>query len=261
MGQEMNGTVARLKIPPPELINYTNGHTDVERYRRGAMDVAQQFTLAVNRHAGSLDCQGPILDFGCGSGRLLGALDFGRAEVKACDVGAAVAEFSRKAYPDFDVQHTSLMPPLPFPRDYFGLIYAFSVFSHLPEDIEQVWLAELVRIARSGCLFLLTIHGDWVIEATLPIEKRNEVASKGFDFMKVHSRDHNGLQFPDYYECSYHTSTYVLDKWKKYFDILEIVKGDNPRRHLAAGLSFVSEGGSIPDFQPMGQDLVIARKR
>ena len=77
-----------LIIPPADLIRYTCGHEDVVEYRKSGEEVALQLTLAANRYLGDIRDHGPILDFGCGCGRLLGTIKFGEAEVKACDVGS-----------------------------------------------------------------------------------------------------------------------------------------------------------------------------
>ena len=62
-------------------------------------------------------------------------MKFDGAEVTGCDVGRSVVEFSKEAYPNFNILQTPLMPPLPFADNYFRLIYSFSVFSHLEENI------------------------------------------------------------------------------------------------------------------------------
>ena len=250
-----------IQLPPVALVEYTCGISDIDEYVRSGKEVSTMLSLAAARYAGPLGAQGAVLDFGCGSGRLLGGLSFGQASVTGCDVGAAVAAFSEKAYPHARVVQTGLMPPLPFKDNEFGLVYSFSVFSHLPEEIEQIWLEELHRVGSKNCLYLITVHGEWMIEATLQGEEREDIRRTGFGFKKVHARRNDELDFPEYYEASYHTKMYIHDRWSRWFDIIDVVKGDNPRNYLFDNLDFVSSGGSVPDFRPMGQDLVIARRR
>jgi SAM-dependent methyltransferase len=250
-----------LVIPPEELINYTCGFTSSEEYKKSAVEVGQQFNLVINKYLDTTRDQGPVLDFGCGAGRLLGVLDFGKAIVKGVDVNEEVVTFAKKSYPHAEIIQSNLLPPLPFESGFFKIIYSFSVFSHLSESVENQWLTELNRVAKSGCLFLLSIQGDWFIEATLDPHEQSKVKEKGFEFKKVHFRDHAGIQFPSYYESSYHTSKFIFEKWAKYFDILEIIKGDNPENYLYGDHAFVNSGGIIPNTRPMGQCLVIARKK
>ena len=257
----MFGSLANIKIPPAELIRYTCGTDSAEEYTRSGLEVSTMLTLAANRFGGKLADLGPILDFGCGTGRVLGAMEFGRAEVTGCDVGSQVSKFSKEAYPNFKVLQTPLMPPLPFEDNSFRLIYSFSVFSHLEEKVEHAWLQELHRVGTSNCLYLLTVHGEWMIEQTVQPNEQVEIYKNGFGFKKVHVRKNSNLDFPDYYEASYHTNNYIRENWSKYFEVLEIIKGDDPRRYLYSELQFASKGGVVPDFRPMGQDLVVARRR
>ncbi len=249
-------------VPPDELIRYTCGHTDAAEYVRSGSEVATQLELASLRYFGaSISDFASVLEFGCGSGRVLGSIDFGRADVSACDVGERVAAFTKAAFPRSRVFHSGLEPPLPFESGEFDLIYSFSVFSHLDEDIEALWLEELARIGKPRAGYLLTIHGDWFIEATLPQSERSVVSQQGFLSKKVHARTDDSLDFPKYYESSYHTSKYIYDNWSRWFEIITVIKGDDPNRYLFDALAFRSEGGEIDDFRPMGQDLVVARRR
>lgn len=251
-----------IMLPPPELIRYTCGHEDADEYIKSGQEVATQLNLAAARYFGPIKSEfSNVLDFGCGTGRLLGALDFGSASVSGCDVGEPVSNFSTGAYPDFDIRHTGLYPPLPWESDHFDLIYSFSVFSHLTRDAEDVWLKELLRIGRHDAAYLITIQGDWMVEATLSGDEKAEAEAEGFLFRAVHGRFSDGLDFPEYYESSYHTSEYIHAHWSNFFEIVEVVKGDNPLRYLSGNQKFQSAGGDVPDFRPMGQDLVIARKR
>ena len=66
------------------------------------------------------------------------------------------------AFPGDDVTASAneLAPPLRYEDAQFGLVYAISVFTHLPQDLERAWIDELSRIIAPAGLLLLTTHGD-----------------------------------------------------------------------------------------------------
>jgi SAM-dependent methyltransferase len=243
---------------PAELIRYTCGHDDYESYLRSGYEVASMFDLAVSKTFGRrIDEYDKVLDFGCGAGRL--ARFMHPRELFGCDVNAAVVDFCTETISRGRFDRNDLLPPLPYADETFELVYAFSVFSHLRQDIEEAWLAELVRVGARGCIYLLTVHGDWVIEQTLGVEA--EAARRaGFHFRSVHTRHGSSLDFPDYYEASYHTADWIRDHWGNHFDVVDVISGDDPGRYLPDGAVFEPSVDG-PPLRPMGQDLVIGRKR
>ena len=97
-----------------------------------------------------------VLDFGCGSGRVLRHfLDVAeRAEVYGCDVDEASIEWLRanlspplRPFVSYDE------PVLPQPDDFFDLIYALSVFTHLTHHWAG-WLLELRRVLKPGGILI-----------------------------------------------------------------------------------------------------------
>ena len=58
----------------------------------------------------------------------------------------------------FEVNGAS--PPLPHANEQFDVIYALSVFTHLPEELQLAWLSELSRVLKPGGHLLMTTHGE-----------------------------------------------------------------------------------------------------
>ena len=250
-------------LVPLDLIEYVCGHRDFEEFMRSGMEVFQMLDLAALKHSKKhINGFNSILDFGCGCGRILRFLNKKGLNVSGCDINQKLIDYCKNSYEYCDTYNNDLFPPLKYKNNSFDLIYSFSVFSHLSIDVEKSWLEELLRVGAPGCLYLITIQGDWFIEKTLSPSEISYTEENGFYFKKIHTRsdESSDLNFPEYYESSYKTSEYIRKNWSAYFEVLDVVKGDDPSRYLIPGKQF-EPIGSIPKLRPMGQDLVIARKR
>jgi SAM-dependent methyltransferase len=103
---------------------------------------------------------GRILDFGCGCGRLIRHLPAHTgAELSGSDYNPALIEWCRDNLPFATFETNGLAPPLAFPDASFDFIYARSVFTHLPEDLQHLWIRELHRVLAPGGTLYLTMHG------------------------------------------------------------------------------------------------------
>jgi SAM-dependent methyltransferase len=162
-----------LPLPPRALMMKVAGTPDVEWFVRGGELAADSIREAVERHGGRLEDVRALLDFGCGSGRVMrhwAHLD-GCAR-HGCDTNAAAIEWCRRnlAFARFEVNGAA--PPLPYDDAQFELVYALSVLTHLPEELQRAWLDELRRILARGGLLLVSTHGDAYRERLDPDELR-----------------------------------------------------------------------------------------
>ena len=153
-------------FPDDHLIHRVIGHTSSRReYLQGGVVDATQIRLRLIEAGFDFDRGGCVLDFGCGSGRILQVLarhadtcmlygaDVDKGAIYWCD---AQLKFARAVL-------LPQQPPCAFSDGRFDAVYAFSVFSHLPEDRHRLWLEELHRITKPGAALVLTIQGRKVI--------------------------------------------------------------------------------------------------
>jgi SAM-dependent methyltransferase len=150
-----------LPVPPPQLIVRVAGTPDVEWFLRGGRLAAGSIRAALWRQGRRLEDLAALLDFGCGCGRVLRnwhALP--GTEVAGSDTSEQAVEWCRANLPFARVELNALEPPLAFDDDSFDLVYALSVFTHLPEDLQHRWMHELARVLRPGGFLLLTTHGE-----------------------------------------------------------------------------------------------------
>jgi SAM-dependent methyltransferase len=101
-----------------------------------------------------------FLDFGCGWGRFLryAMNQFPRDRLFATDIDAGiVASCIETGIP---AQYSVIDPlgKLPFADDFFSHAMAYSVFTHLPENVHLNWSAEIIRVLKPGGVFCGTIE-------------------------------------------------------------------------------------------------------
>src|SRR5262245_20455980 len=99
-----------------------------------------------------------VLDFGCGWGRILRFFlkDVESSKLWGIDPMKEIIEFCSNSNKWCRFETMNRRPPTQFADKMFDLIYAYSVFSHLPERMHEDWLVELGRILRPGGLLVVT---------------------------------------------------------------------------------------------------------
>jgi SAM-dependent methyltransferase len=150
-----------LPVPPAKLRMQVAGTPGLEWFLESGREQAQIIRAAVERHRGRLEEVGRMLDFGCGCGRVLRHwADLEGPEIHGSDFNERLANWCGKKLPFVTASVNGLAPPLEYEAERFDLVYAISVFTHLPHDLERAWIEELSRIVEPGGLLLLTTHGD-----------------------------------------------------------------------------------------------------
>jgi len=66
----------------------------------------------------------------------------------------------KKNIPGIIFSKNNLQPPLEYGSNFFDVIYATSVFTHLSEEMHYAWMNELKRICKPSGIIFLTTHGD-----------------------------------------------------------------------------------------------------
>jgi SAM-dependent methyltransferase len=150
-----------LPVPPPRLRVEVAGTPGLEWFLESGRQQAGIIRSAAERNGAQLESLGAMLDFGCGCGRVLrhwAGLE-GLA-VHGSDYNERLVGWCAANLPFVTASVNRLEPPLRFEDEQFDLVYAISVFTHLPHDLERAWVEELSRIVAPGGLLLLTTHGD-----------------------------------------------------------------------------------------------------
>lgn len=98
------------------------------------------------------------LDFGCGWGRYLRFLnkDVSSASLFGVDVHSEVLEVCARLGVPGQLRLIEPVGTLPFPDASIDLAMAYSVFTHLPEDVHLHWARELTRVTKPGAAMFIT---------------------------------------------------------------------------------------------------------
>ena len=149
-----------LPLPPARLRLVVGGTTDANWFLESGRTTAETIRAAADRHGADLDDIERLLDFGCGCGRVTRHWHGLAAAVHGSDYNAALVGWCRRNLSFATFTANSVGPPLALAAESSDVVYAVSVLTHLPEDLQHAWLAELRRVLRPGGLLILTTHGD-----------------------------------------------------------------------------------------------------
>ncbi|WP_433942387.1 class I SAM-dependent methyltransferase [Brevundimonas diminuta] len=156
-----------------------------------------------------------VLDFGCGCGRVLTPMQarYPHLVVTGADIDGEAVSWLADVVPGKFVALPH-EPPAPFESKTFDLIYGVSVFTHLPEDLQFAWLAELRRIIRPDGFVLLTVHGEsWFNPHSWSLAQ----ARGGFHYDESAPLT-DGL--PGFYKNTYHSRAYIRERWGQEFEVV-----------------------------------------
>ncbi len=142
-------------LPPRRLMVRVAGTADADWFLRSGRAAYD----AIADHV-PLEEVADVLDFGCGCGRVLRYWRDAAGLVAGSDRDGGAVDWCRSNLGFARVERNALAPPLSFPDASFDLVYALSVFTHLPADLQTAWRDELARVLRPGGRLLLTTHGS-----------------------------------------------------------------------------------------------------
>jgi SAM-dependent methyltransferase len=199
------------------------GATSADNYLYGGLTSASG-VRAVATALGSPPSKATrILDWGCSSGRVIRWFGDVRArtELVGTDINDVAVRWCQKNLPLASFRTNRHRPPLPFPDEHFDLVYGISVLTHLDQDFERAWLAEIWRVSRPEALILLSVHGeDWAEHSLDPAELA-EFGRRGFLYKRAGPGSIEGL--PDFYQLAFHSRRYIERTWARLFDVLMYV--------------------------------------
>jgi SAM-dependent methyltransferase len=177
----------------------------------------------------SLDFQiaGPVLDCGCGAGRLLRHFSSAqKVEVWGSDIDHDNLDACNKDYPSTQLALLPLQPPTQLPQGYFGLVIGISVMTHLSKANQELWFAELRRIVWPRGLVLLSVQGDaqsaLYREAADLLRRRD---TEGFVVKGINPAINNIIGEQTYYLDVIQSRHDTVERWTSDFEVVEFIGG------------------------------------
>ena len=163
-----------LPVPPARLRILTTASPSVEWFIQSGQAAAESIRELLERNAVPMTEIGSILDFGCGCGRVVRHWANVPTRIHGCDYNAALVDWCHCRLPFARFETNSLAPPLPYAHASFDLVYALSVFTHLPRPLQQQWMGELARVLTSTGYLIVSTHGEASLDTLTEVE-RNRV--------------------------------------------------------------------------------------
>jgi SAM-dependent methyltransferase len=164
-----------------------------------------------------------VLDFGCGSGRMLRqfAAEAEEAEFWGCDLDrTSIAWLQENLSPPFRFFESSEQPDVPLESAKFDLIYAFSVYTHFTDNW-AAWMLEHHRLLAEGGLLFVTFLGEGMSEGLIG-EPWDEDRIGMNTLMHGNPWDEGG-------PVAFNSPWWIRAHWGRAFEILELCP------NLAAG--------------------------
>ena len=216
-----------LPLPPTRLRAQVGpAHADASSFLRSGREHADLIDELLGEDGSSLEEVRALLDFGCGCGRVIRHwAGLPRMQVFGCDIDGRMVEWCAAHLPFADVRVTPLSPPLPYDDAAFDLVYAFSVFTHLPEDLQRAWIDELTRVARPGGHLLITTLGGYYLSLGRLTEAEQERFGAGNVVVLYEGSPGTSL-------CSaYHPPEYVTGTLAAGLELVSLREAADDARH------------------------------
>jgi SAM-dependent methyltransferase len=136
-----------------------------------------------------------------------------------------MVSWCRAHLPFADVTLNDVAPPLPYADSSFELVYAFSVMTHLPEQLQHEWMNECLRILGPGGYLLLSTLGEYYLSRQRLTDSERESFLNGNVVVLYETSPGTSL-------CSaYHPPEYVHRALARGFEVVGFRPAADEGRH------------------------------
>jgi SAM-dependent methyltransferase len=230
----------RLPLPPGDLIHLVSGHRSAAWFLAGGKSASQAIREIMRKQGAPLKACGDVLDFGCGVGRIIRHMQaIPGPRWHGTDYNPKLVEWCQRHLKFADFRVNALSGGLPYAEASFDLVYAFSVFTHLPEDMQAFWIGELARVLRPRGHIYLTVHGQHYVADGLSQEQRLRF-ERGELIVKEPSQAGSNL-------CNaFHPESYVREKLARGLQVIDFIPC-GARGHAMQDVYVLRKPAASPD--------------
>ena len=172
--------------PSPEFQSAYVGSSGAATMREAGL--FYRYVLDANRRFRDAEIT-RLLDFGCGWGRYtrLFLREVPEHGLYGADPEPVAIQVCRRHVPYGCFVNSPSRPPLPFRDQFFDLVVAYSVFSHLSEINAANWIYELSRVLRPGGILVATTHPIWLLDMVEGLQSGRSPVESGWHGVLVRS--------------------------------------------------------------------------
>jgi len=206
-----------LPVPPPYLVTLVASSANLDSFLAHGVDLVAYLDKLLHRHGLSFD-HGPVtMDFGCGCGRLARYIAprviAGGGRFIGLDINRKLVGWSAKNLPG-EYRRNRLQPRAPAPDASIDLLYAVSVFTHVPRVSMAAWLDDYARMLKPGGVALVSFADEDRIDIAHPA-RRAELDREGFLTSTTVLEGSN-------YMSSYATVAAFTELASRYMEVIEV---------------------------------------
>lgn len=168
-------------LPNEKLRKQVHGSDSKSAFVLEGFSCFKKIDFIVQEYSGKdLSSLLPILDWGCGCGRVSRFFPNISQKLHGSDINSeAISWCQSNSFNNFISSDNH--PPLPYEDCFFNVCFGVSILTHLSFQNQVSWIRELVRITKKGGLIILSFHGfDSVLRLNLSKKKLNLYATNGF---------------------------------------------------------------------------------
>ena len=213
---------------PPAHIRAQVGplHANAQFFLDSGRHNAELIRSLLREDGSSVEGLESLLDWGCGVGRVLRHwADLDQTHVCGCDINPKMVEWCNAHLSFADVAVNDLSPPLPYDESTFRLVYAFSVMTHLSEELQYAWITECRRVLKLGGYLVFSTLGEHFVSRDRLTEGERQTFASGRLVVLYEGSSGTSL-------CSaYHPPDYVRTELGAGFDYVTFRPAADDGRH------------------------------